>query len=421
MDKVAVVAAVRACFVARRRREVERMRWRRQRMRRHQAFVKRQARQRLVFMMMLAGLSFGLHGQGSTVRSVWSKERSSHWWEHIVTSHFTPQDWLQNFRMSKDTFAYLCDQLHSSISKSDTIMRKAISTEQRVAITLWFLSTGSDYRTIGHLFGVSKSTVCVVTKEVCAAIVECLLPQYIKIPTGAALQENVEAFKTELGFPQCVGAVDGTHIPIISPQECPADYYNRKGWHSIILQGTVDHAGRFIDAYVGWPGRVHDARVFSNSSLYHRGQSNTLFPDLKESISGRDIPLVLLGDPAYPLLQWLMKAFPDNGRLSCEQKVFNYRLSKARVVVEHSYGRLKGRWRCLLKRLDVDVRDASELVAACCVLHNICEVHGDTFDDDWLNGVDNQEFESSSSCSNAGHHIQSATDTRNAFMAHFSQ
>ena len=290
-------------------------------------------------------------------------------------------------------------------------MRKAISTKRRVAITLWFLSTGSDYRTIGHLFGVCKSAVCIVTKEVCTAIVECLLPKYVMIPVGAALRENVEAFKTELGFPQCVGAVDGTHIPIISPQKCPADYYNRKGWHSIILQGTVDHAGRFIDIYVGWPGRVHDARVFSNSSLYHRGQSSTLFPNLKESISGKDIPLVLIGDPAYPLLKWLMKAFPDNGRLSCEQKVFNYRLSRARVVVEHSYGRLKGRWRCLLKRLDIDVRDVSELVAACCVVHNICEVHGDAFDDDWLNGVDSQEFESTSSCNSTSNPVQSATDT----------
>ena len=74
-----------------------------------------------------------------------------------------------------------------------------MSTEKRVAITLWFLATGADYRTIGHLFGVSKSTVCVVTKEACAVIVERLLPEYIKMPTGAALKAVIEGFKDELG------------------------------------------------------------------------------------------------------------------------------------------------------------------------------------------------------------------------------
>ncbi len=62
----------------------------------------------------------------------------------------------------------------------------------------------------------------------------------------------------------------------------PADYYNRKGWHSIILQGTVDNVGKFTNINIGWPGRVHDARVFVNSSLYQKGQGGTLFPDWKQ-------------------------------------------------------------------------------------------------------------------------------------------
>ena len=75
-----------------------------------------------------------------------------------------------------------------------------------------------------------------------------------------------------------------------------------------------------------------------NSLVYKRGQAGTLFPDWKKTIAGKDIPLLMLGDPVYPLLPWLMKAFPDNGNVSHEQKTFNYRLSNARVVVEHAYG-----------------------------------------------------------------------------------
>ena len=235
----------------------------------------------------------------------------------------------------------------------------------------------SDYRTIGHLFSVSKSTICVVSKEVCHAIVELLLSKYINIPSGSALKECINGFCIDHGFPQCVGAIDGTHIPVVSPRECPADYYNRKGWHSMIMQGMVDNRGLFTDVYVGWPGRVHDARVFANSTIYQKGQSKTLFPNITRKIKGVDVPLLILGDPAYPLLQWVMKAFPNNGHLTDQQKNFNYRLSKARVVVEHSYGRLKGRWRCLLKRLDVDIGDVPELVTACCILHNMCEIYGD--------------------------------------------
>ena len=165
---------------------------------------------------------------------------------HIVGQTFTSQDWIENFRMSQSTFDYLCNELRSAIERSDTAMRN-VSNEQRVAIMFWFLATGADYRTIGHLFGVSKSTVCVVTKDVCAAIVRILLPKYIAIPMGEALKDVVEGFKNKWGFPQCAGAVDGTHIPIVSPRECPADYCNRKGWHSILMQGVVNHLGRFTN------------------------------------------------------------------------------------------------------------------------------------------------------------------------------
>ena len=74
----------------------------------------------------------------------------------------------------------------------NTVIRKAVTVEKHVALTVWFLATGADYRTIGHLFGISKSIICVVTKEVCAAMVDRLLLEYIKMPTGTALTMVVE-------------------------------------------------------------------------------------------------------------------------------------------------------------------------------------------------------------------------------------
>ena len=72
---------------------------------------------------------------------------------------------------------------------------------------------------------------------------------------------------------QCAGAINGSHVPVRPPASNHTDYYNRKGWYSMILQAVVDHEYLFWDVYVGWPGSVqtvHDARVFANSSLYQR-------------------------------------------------------------------------------------------------------------------------------------------------------
>ena len=356
------------------------------RARRRRAFARRQSRERVMFAFLL---SMTLASQ-SPMRSVWMKPKSSSWWEEIVMSTFTAGDWLENFRMSHATFLYVCNEIRTSVKKNDTIMRNAIPVEQRVALTFWFLSktTGMDYRTIAHLFGVSKSSVCFIKKQVRTPIMQSLLPKYVRFPSQTCLKDVVDGFQHKWGFPQCAGVVDGTHIPIVSPQVYPADYFNRKDWHSIIIQGTVNHLGVFVDVYIGWPGHVHDACVFSNSTLYQKGQEKSLLPPWTKCLVGADVPLVILGDPACPLLPWLMKSFPDNGHLSRQQKLFNYRLSRARVVVEHAYGRLKGRWRCLLKRLDVSVEDVPNVIATCCVLHNICEMHGDIFDKNLLEGVE---------------------------------
>ena len=228
--------------------------------------------------------------------------------------------------------------------------------------------------------------------------------------------EVIRGFEEVWGFLQCFGAIDGSHILILAPHGSATEYYNKKGQHSIVLQALVDHDYFFMNTYIGCPGSVHDARVLSNSEVFAKGESGTLAPSSVKQICGVHVPVVILGDPAYPLLTWLMKPYTGTG-LSQEQRRFNYRLSRARIVVECAFGRLKGRWRSLLKRSDVRVDFMSTVVTSCCILHNVCEVHKDGFDEEWLDEVVISESINATGA-NPAQHSSTAVAIRNALCTH---
>ena len=278
-------------------------------------------------------------------RSTWCKPRPRVFWKSAIDGVFGGYWFRDNLRMHKDTFFMICDELKPHLSKKVTRLRRPISVDERVAVTLWRLATNVEYRTIACLFGLGTSTVGKIVLETCEVIVKVLLPKFVKFPSSElAIKEIVDGFENIWGFPQAVGAIDGTHIPILKPVDSPSDYYNRKSFYSIIIQGVVDFRGRFMDINVGWPGKVHDARVFANSSFFHRVNSGVYLPNWTREIKKVDVPLCILGDPAYPLLPWLMKPYAESVALTNSQRIFNYRQSRARMVVENAFGRLKGRW-----------------------------------------------------------------------------
>ena len=70
-----------------------------------------------------------------------------------------------------------------------------------------------------------------------------------------------------MGFPQCL------HIPILPAVDNVKEYYNRKGFYSIVVQDLINHQ---YHVTVGWPGSVHDAQILSNLGIFDKGESGTL-------------------------------------------------------------------------------------------------------------------------------------------------
>ncbi|CAM4703579.1 unnamed protein product [Lepidochelys kempii] len=290
----------------------------------------------------------------------WACETSTDWWDHIVLQVWDNSQWLRNFRMRKGTFMELCDLLSPALKHMNTKMRAALTVEKQVAIALWKLATRDSYQSVGNQFGVGKATVGAAVMQVANAIKDLLISRVVTLGSAQVIVDGFAA----IGFPNCGGAIDGTHITILAPEHQASEYINRKGYFSIVLQALVDHKGRFTNINVGWQGKVHDARIFRNSGLFQKLQEGTLFPDQKITIGDVEMPIVILGDPVYPLTPWLMK--PYTGSLDSSQELFNYRLSKCRMVVECAFGRLKARWRSLLTRLDLSKTNIPTVITACC-------------------------------------------------------
>lgn len=126
----------------------------------------------------------------------------------------------------------------------------------------------------------------------------------------------------------------------------------------------------------GAPGRCNDASVLRKSEMFRQLAS----ADSRSKYH-------LIGDAAFPLKTWLMKPFPIRNNMPILESNYNYRLSSARMTIENSFGRLKGRWRILLKKPDVHVETMRKIIHCCFILHNYCEIKKQHVKQDWIDEV----------------------------------
>ncbi|KAF8790648.1 Protein ANTAGONIST OF LIKE HETEROCHROMATIN like protein [Argiope bruennichi] len=304
---------------------------------------------------------------------------SPYWWEKVkgTSSH---NQWLKYVRMGKDNFMKLVKNLSPYLEAESTMN---ITIEKQTAIALISMASGKSNAYIGRLFGISKSSVAIVIENVCDAI-KSLMPQYLKVPEKSVLERNINDFENKWGFPQCAGVIGTIHVPVntLNLPENASDYINSNKERSVLLQGVVDSNYKFWDVNIGWPGSVHESRVFTNSMLWLKGQDHNLFPDTLKELYGIKIPIYILAGTPYPQSHWVLGPFLNEA--SIKEKNFNEKFTFAYNTIEIAFKRLKARWMCLVQGNICSIEVLPSVIAACCVLHNICEMNNEIFLDSWI-------------------------------------
>ncbi|XP_064637499.1 putative nuclease HARBI1 [Lineus longissimus] len=224
-----------------------------------------------------------------------------------------------------------------------------------------------------YLFRISAVTISRIVSEVCKAIYEALKEEFLKFPSDSDdwLQLASEFFE-RWNFPQCIGAIDGKHITMQAPAASGSFYFNYKGFHSIVLMALVDAKYRFTFVDVGCNGRVADGGIFGRCSLSSGLENKTLCLPSPRVLPGRNmkVPFVFVADDAFPLRENIMKPYPLRD-IPGSMRIFNYRLSRARRIVENAFGIMSSVFRIFRKPIAVDAQKAEDIVLASCALHNL--------------------------------------------------
>jgi hypothetical protein len=115
-----------------------------------------------------------------------------------------------------------------------------------------------------------------------------MLSECIPTPAEAEWENIATKFLNLWDFPNCIGALDGKHVQIVAPSNSGSNYFNYKKIFSLVLLASVDANYKFIAVDIGFYGKNSDGGIFANSNV--------------------------------------------------EKDIFNYRLCRARRIVENAFG-----------------------------------------------------------------------------------
>ncbi|KAJ8913057.1 hypothetical protein NQ315_006558, partial [Exocentrus adspersus] len=264
-------------------------------------------------------------------------------------------------RMAPDLFDYLLSLIECHLQKDP--IKNPVSPNQRLAITLHYLSEGCSMQELAWNNYIGKTTVHCIIKETCRTLWTVLQPLVLPEPTREQLKNVALQNLFRWNLPNCCGSCDGKHVQIQCPKHSGSSYFSYKKSFSMILMAACDSYYKFTYVDIGAPGSDHDSAVFRKSS-YSKALLNGTLP----------LPHPQpLPDAAFPLHKNVMR--PYSGKYLEEKKnIFNYRLSRCRRTIENTFKILLAqRWRRLRNPIIASEEICELVIMATVVLHNFLQ------------------------------------------------
>ena len=180
----------------------------------------------------------------------------------------------RNFTRMEPAFFYLIKERitphpPTHLRKSITNFRKPLEVGLKLAVTLRDLSTGESYTSLQYHWRVGRTTICKFVPQVCKAILKEFQQEYLVCPTDPEDWKKIEErFRNRWK--------DGKHIAIKKPKKSCSEYFNYKGYFSLVLLALVDADYKFLWVNAGASGSSSDAQIFNRSKLKRRIENGTL-------------------------------------------------------------------------------------------------------------------------------------------------
>ncbi|XP_052741869.1 uncharacterized protein LOC128198809 [Bicyclus anynana] len=281
------------------------------------------------------------------------------------------ESFTKSYRLPRNIFYELHNLIKPHIFKQDTNYRRSICTQERLAVCLKYLATGSKFSQIAENFRIGKSTVPRIIEDVCDALWTVLQPLVMPELNENDWKKISKQFEEIWQFKNCVGAIDGKHVYMFAPPKSGSLYYCYKHRFSTVMMCVADATRRIIMVDIGSMGRFSDGGIFADSIFGIRLRENRLNLPQPQPLyqNGEPVPFVFIGDEAFPLMTNLMRPYPRDN-LNNEKRTYNYRLSRARRIVEATFGVLSRKWYVYRKEFECKIETVEKVIKATCVLHN---------------------------------------------------